>query len=115
MAVWPMPIDLRPRGQEPEAKEPPGKSRVFFDAALAEVFRKLCRYQNRTSDQMLEDLIRLWVAERAPQLELVADDAAKGDNERREGERRGTGKPIPGSSHERINRRKAAKGRRSND
>jgi hypothetical protein len=103
-----MPIDLRPRGQEPEAKEPPGKSRVFFDAGLAEVFRKLCRYQNRTSDQMLEDLIRLWVTERAPQLELVADDepAAKGEGERRTAERRGTKKPVPGSSHEKLNRRK---------
>lgn len=96
------PIDLRPRGEQPAASEPSTRSRVFFDAALAEIFRKLCRYEGKDADQMLDAMVRLWVKERAPQLELVeADESAE---ERRQGERRtriGTSSLYPTENNKR--------------
>ena len=88
--------------------------RISCAPVTAEVVRKVARHLDWTLDQLLVAMLEDWVP-RNTSLVLEHGDAEPSTAERRGGERRGTEKPVPGSSDERVNRRKAAKGRRSND
>ena len=91
-----------------DPKESPAQQReigrVSCAPVTAEIFRKVAKHLGWTLDQLLVAMLEDWVPQHTS---LVLEHAPAPEDERRTAERRGTKRPVPGSSHEKIDRRKS--------
>lgn len=61
-------MDIRLKGDKANGGEP--RSRIYLDASIAGVVRKLARYERCTMDELLTRMVRAWVKHERPKLVL---------------------------------------------